>query len=136
MARFYSILLVVVASLVVSCSKSKTTAEIADEMSIEVLSLPTILKEVEAGKSVDSAAKQLQSVADSIIVLAQQVEPGEYLTQEQRAAFEKKLRESQDETMYLLIGLSARPGDQVQLVEPIGNLGDALEFASQVMKEP
>ncbi|WP_435689771.1 hypothetical protein [Rubritalea sp.] len=87
-------------------------------------------------ESADLVVKKIESLADAVTSIAQRVDAESYLGYEQGLEFESSLRDVQDETEYLLTLLSAQPELVIKLTEPIAKLGDSLEFAASVMKQP
>ncbi|MFC5050057.1 hypothetical protein ACFPK9_05495 [Rubritalea spongiae] len=130
-------IVLVVALWLCACSKQEsTTSELSQELKLELERLPDIVREVESLDSAETAAGEIVAMADAVTSIAQRVEAEEYLTQEQRITFESSLRDVQDELEYLLTKLSSQPELVIKLTEPVAKLGDALEFASRVMKGP
>jgi hypothetical protein len=125
---------IILATLLSSCSQRRSTAEIAGAMTDEIDQLPLVLRVIENEESASVAVESIQKMRDSVVALTQEVEKGELLTREERLVVERKLRRVQDESAFILQSLSAKPAVLIQLSGPLSELGDALEFASRVMK--
>lgn len=127
-------ILIFLAVALCSCSQRRSTAELADALTDQVEQLPGVLRSIENEESAANAVARINQMHDSVVVLAQEVEQGELLTREQRLVIERKLRAAQDESVFILQSLSDQPEVLIQLSGPLAKLGDALEFASRVMK--
>ncbi|MEO1855905.1 MAG: hypothetical protein ABGY95_00890 [Rubritalea sp.] len=117
-----------------ACSSKKTTPELADELTLELQRLPSVLAEVRDKKSADAAVIKIHQMRDAIALIVQEVEAEEYLTLEERVIIERKVRATQDEAAFLLQKLSDQPEVLILLSEPLSELGNVLEAASKVMK--
>lgn len=126
--------LLVICLALVSCSKRETTGELGRELADEMRALPEIVRTVEDLASAEIAVTKLNALTEKVIQIAERSDVNEPLTLEQSQRVEKVLREAQEETEYLLTQLSAKPELVVKLTDSIAKLGDALEFASKVMK--
>lgn len=119
-----------------ACSKQKSTNALAVELSQSMEMLPTLVKNVESVEDAKIAAQKISDLADDVLSIAQQVEADEYLSNDQRIKLESGLRDIQAETEYLLTRLAAKPEQVIVLADSLAKLGNSLEVASSVMKQP
>ncbi|PQJ27998.1 hypothetical protein BSZ32_05445 [Rubritalea profundi] len=106
----------------------------ADEFTVELQLLPSVITEVKDKESADVAVGKIHQMRDAIALIVQQVESEEFLTLEERIIIERKVRATQDETAFLLQKLSNQPEVLIALSEPLAELGNVIEAASKVMK--
>ncbi|WP_129589607.1 hypothetical protein [Rubritalea profundi] len=128
------IILLISLTFLCACSSKKTTPELADEFTVELQLLPSVITEVKDKESADVAVGKIHQMRDAIALIVQQVESEEFLTLEERIIIERKVRATQDETAFLLQKLSNQPEVLIALSEPLAELGNVIEAASKVMK--
>ena len=128
------IILLISLAFLCACSSKKTTPELADELTVELQRLPSVISEVKDKESADVAVGKIHQMRDAIALIVQQGPAEQYLTLEQRIIIEKKVRATQDEAAFLLQKLSNQPEVLIALSEPLAELGNVIEVASKVMK--
>lgn len=131
--RLFCLSLVVLLS---SCGEKKSTAQLADEMLLQVEVLPQIIRSVNDQPSAVAAAEKIEEVQLQVRAIAQTVEKENYLVQPDRVAIERRLLAVQGESAHLLKQLRGKPELLLKVAEPIAELAAELERAKAVMKAP
>lgn len=132
----YRLFCLVLVGLLCSCGEKKSTAQLADEMLLQVEALPQIISSVNDQPSAVAAAEKIVAMQLQVRGIAQTVEKEDYLVRPDRVAIERRLLAVQGESAHLLKQLRGKPELLLQVAEPLTELAIELERAKSVMKAP